>query len=539
MAKRWQGVLVSLALLIAATLIIIHPWDGGGGAEEVSATLRIAPQNFTLQEGKSTPLYLSFVSSQGLPIAANISWQLVASGNTGSITYFSSSNTSATNASGHLRVTYHAPADVNVLNHSITITAAAHWQGTDYIARAQGIVYPVLHTTKLSLAGHPGTVISGETIVLHSSLRVAEGTSWAPLAGKRLSATFFLLNGSRLIPWRTTSFATDAQGMARIPFFMSDVNTTTTVVCWVRMPQNLTGEVDYAGCDRVTNITVIPERPGDFPVVLIHGWGGSVSNWLLNYTWWNLSQKLQQHGHTVLDFDPSTPGIQFLRYDPGWQDHHISWIAARVNDEIERALVMNGYPPHQTIDIVAHSMGGLVARFLAEHRGADVDYWNESWTPGDPGHPWFGDGIPDITIGGERIDDLIVVGTPCHGVPPNVNASLLNILGYLYFPWWACPVQDMIYTSKFLDAMGYQASDLVDYYAVGGDIGFMVGPPRDFNGDGIPAHSDGLVPTESPYLEDRPLYVVQGKAWPQGDADHISLIAINDSVHRYILDHLC
>ncbi|HDS59460.1 MAG TPA: hypothetical protein ENN54_04120 [Thermoplasmatales archaeon] len=358
MAPRWPGALAALALVLTVALVLAYLWGGGGEAEEVSATLDISPQKFSLQEGESITLHLSFASSRGLPIAANVSWQLIASGNTGSITYLSSANTSATNASGHLQVRYHAPADVNVLSHSVSITAAARWQGTDYVARAEGTVRPLLHATRLSLTGNPGTVIAGETVTLYASLRAAEGDTWSPLGGKRLSATFFVRNGSRLVPWHSTGVTTDGQGMARIPFFMSDVEASTPVVCWVRLPQNLTGEVDYAGCDRVTNITVIPERPGDFPVVLIHGWGGSVSTWLLNHTWWNLTQKLQQHGHTVLDFDPSTPGIQFLRYDPGWQNHHISWIAARVNERIERALVMNGYPPDQTVDIVAHSMGG-------------------------------------------------------------------------------------------------------------------------------------------------------------------------------------
>ena len=96
----------------------------------------------------------------------------------------------------------------------------------------------------------------------------------------------------------------------------------------------------------------------------------------------------------------------------------------------------------------------------------------------------------------------------------------------------------MIYHSKFLEAMGYNGTDIVDYYGVGGDIGFIAGVPVDFDGDGITHTSDGLVPAESPYLNGRPLYIVDGKAWPAGDCDHISEIAINQDVHDYIIEHL-
>ena len=62
--------------------------------------------------------------------------------------------------------------------------------------------------------------------------------------------------------------------------------------------------------------------------------------------------------------------------------------------------------------------------------------------------------------------------------------------------------------------------------------------PKDFDGDGIAHYSDGLCPTESPYLKGGPLYILEGKAWPYGKEDHLSLIGINDRVHEYILEHL-
>ncbi|MGC9309039.1 MAG: esterase/lipase family protein, partial [Thermoplasmatota archaeon] len=300
---------------------------------------------------------------------------------------------------------------------------------------------------------------------------------------------------------------------------------------------NLTGDRDYTGCTGMHSITVRPETPGMYPVVLIHGWFGSMTHKLIQ-TWSNITEKLQRHGFTILDFDTTRPGIQYLRYKPGWADHHISWMAGKVNDAIKEALVENGYSPNQTIDIVTHSMGGLVARFLAEQVDADVDKWNNSWQPGDQGTPWYGDGDPDISIGGRQIDDLFMVGTMNHGTPPNLNETFLKRLDYIPLPWWTCQMQDMVYQSKFLEALGYQGCDIVDYYAIGSDIGFRIGEPKDFDGDGVAHTTDGLVPTESPYLEGAPLYIVTGEARPNGDADHNSQIAINDEIHQYIIRHL-
>jgi hypothetical protein len=96
----------------------------------------------------------------------------------------------------------------------------------------------------------------------------------------------------------------------------------------------------------------------------------------------------------------------------------------------------------------------------------------------------------------------------------------------------------MIYHAPFLEAMGYTGCDVVDYHAIGGDIGYIFGNPVDFDGDGTPHYSDGLCPTESPYLTGKPFLLIQGAAWPNGAADHLSLIMINDTVHDYILTHL-
>lgn len=527
-------VLLSIIGLALVTSVIAYNWQPSHDDDDAAASLVLSPATFTLGEGETTTLTLSFTTEEGAPIIAAVSWTINASGDTGELHY-----AAETNASGVLNATYKAPADVDVHRHKVSIEAHAVWKGKTYGARTRGVVSPTaIHETAVTVSAERNTMTAGETVMVTATLRRRSDQQWHSLAGQPLTWTFFDQGGGELQPLTTVTTTTDSAGRATVPFFISDVNGTREVLCWVQMAENLSGDLELQGCECTTTLEVQPETPGTYPVVLIHGWGASVSDSILNFTWWNLTQKLQRQGYDVLDFDTSTPGIRYLRYAPGWTDHHIPWIAARVSHAIRHALVMNGYSSHQTFDVVAHSMGGLVARFMAEHPGADVDHWNSSWQPGDEGTPWYGDGDADVVIGGRQIDDLVMVGTPNHGVPPNIDEKLLDVLGYLPIPWWACQTQDMVYNSTFLEAMSYGGCGIVDYRGVGTDIGFTIGEPRDFDGNGVNHTTDGLVPTESPYLEGCPLHIVRGKAWPAGDADHLSQIAINDQVHRYIIHHL-
>jgi len=540
MKAKDKVIVIALAGIILVSAILLYSWaDSRHSEEKPAAMLEVQPKNFTIYEGGSVSINLSFKDRNGKPISADVEWQISATGDTGKITYPPDVNVSSTNSSGMVSVIYHAPDDVDVMNLPVKILAKAIWNGKNYTAEINGTIKPILHNTTVSISSTRKKMIAGETCHVKATLIGYIDKKWKPLANKTVKFTFFEKeNGSTLKKVWEKIGTTNPAGKVEVPFFISDVNSTADIICSAKFERNLSGETDYEGCSRLLNITVVPEKPGDFPVVLIHGWIGSTTNWLLNYTWWNLSQELQQKGFKLLDFDVSKPGIQLLEYEPGWQEHHIPWIAARVSEKIEQALVWNGYPPNQTIDIVAHSMGGLVSRFMAEHGGADVDYWNSSWMPGDDGYPWYGDGDSDVHINGEQIDDLIAVGTPCHGVPPGINESIQKVIGYLYFPSWMAQVPDMVYHSKFLEAIGYNGTDMVDYYGVGCDIGYIAGMPMDFDGDGIAHTSDGLVPTESPYLTGKPFYILEGKAWPAGDCDHISEIAINQDVHDYIIEHL-
>ena len=520
-------VLVAVLIIAISPLFLVHSHK----KEEAKYELIITPKSFRIEEGKNVTIVVR-VLKNGKPIETKIEWQVKSNGSTGQlIPQFPSE----TNESGYLKAIYVAPYDVNEMEHNVTLIAKIFYDDKEKMVEINGSVYPHLYNTKIIIKGDREKIIAGETCHFTASIAYFDKI-WIPLENATIKWKF-LVNGSVLMQQESKS---NKIGISKIPFFYSNANKSMNVSVIAIYERNLSGYIDLNGSEsNILNLHIRPEKPGDFPVVLIHGWIGSTSRALINFTWYNLTQKLIKHGFKVLDFDPVKPGIQWLEYEPGWENHHIPWIAAKVSQEIRKALILNGYPPNQTIDIVAHSMGGLVARFMAEHYMADVDYWNDSWAPGDPGYPWYGDGDPDVVIGPEQIDDLIAVATPCHGVPPGINESVLQIINYANFPWWIAQVPDMIYHSPFLEAMGYKSNPLVDYYGVGGDIGWIFGGvPQDFDGDGVAHNSDGLCPTESPYLEGRPLYMLIGKAWPYGEEDHLSLIGINDKVHEYILKHL-
>ena len=535
MKNIWKIFAVVSIILFCIILILAYNWANESGKEKAKTSLEVSPSSFSIYEGDSINISIHLKVENGIP-AVPVEWDVVASGDTGEI--FSPSET---DSFGNLTAIYYAPNDVDVMNQSVTLIATIIWNGEKFNAVVNGVIHPILHETTISISSTKKKMIAGETTHMKAKIIGFVDKKWQPLVNETIKWTFFGKEegepGYKKLGEKKEK--TNQLGICDTPFFISDVDKNTTVIATAQFEENLSGDIDYMGCSSTFYLSVTPKKPGDFPVVLIHGWIGSVSDWLINVTWWNITQKLLQHGYKVLDFDVSKPGIQYLTYEPSWQEHHIPWIAAEVSRKIRDALVLNGYPPNQTIDIIGHSMGGLIARFMAEHGGADVNFWNESWEPGDKGYPWYGDGYPDVCITGDQIDDLFLIGTPCHGVPPGINESILSIIGYLYFPWWIGQVPDMIYHSKFLEAMGYEGCDIVDYYSVGGDIGFILGgEPVDFDGDGIAHTSDGLCPTESPYLEGKPLLIIIGKAWPKGDADHMSLIAINKEVHEYILKHL-
>lgn len=231
-------------------------------------------------------------------------------------------------------------------------------------------------------------------------------------------------------------------------------------------------------------IDAVEAHEGNYPIVLIPGWHGNAD------TFREMIPALSAQGFTVLDFDSATAGIQAMGYAPTGSGQHISYVAGKIVEEkIQAALAANGYSSTQKVDIVAHSMGGLVSRFLIEQPGADVDSWSS--TSG-----WYGDGTPDVrTDWKSRVDDLIMLGTPNHGtweawVPATIGG----------FGNWNPTGGDMFYNSKFLSRMGYAMPTGERYHCVGGDPQYLQWMKYDFDGDGIKHGFDGVVPAESPYV---------------------------------------
>jgi pimeloyl-ACP methyl ester carboxylesterase len=218
-----------------------------------------------------------------------------------------------------------------------------------------------------------------------------------------------------------------------------------------------------------------------YPIVLIHGWTGAGTSFN------SMIPKLQAQGFTVLDMNSSTAGTQALTYNPT-TGQHIPALAKQVQDKIQAALAANGYPATQPVDIVAHSMGGLVARFLIEHPGADVDSFDSTG--------WHGDGVADIrTDWASRVDDLVMLGTPNHGtwegwVPGTIGG----------FGAWNASGGDMKPGSTFLTKMGYAEPAGETYTAIGGDPTYGQFLKYDYTGDGVKHGFDGVVPAESPFV---------------------------------------
>lgn len=121
---------------------------------------------------------------------------------------------------------------------------------------------------------------------------------------------------------------------------------------------------------------------GTFPVVLIAGLASDGSGF------GPLVARLQSSGVPVLDLDPTRRGTQPFTFFPKDPSDHVPTIARQqLGPKVRAALALAGRDPAtQRIDVVAHSYGGLLARWLVEQEG---------WAP--------------------LVDDLVLVATPNRG----------------------------------------------------------------------------------------------------------------------------
>lgn len=183
------------------------------------------------------------------------------------------------------------------------------------------------------------------------------------------------------------------------------------------------------------------------PLVLLHGWTGDATTWAI------MARELAAQGVEVLDFDAGEPGLQLLAFEPDSPEETIEEVAATdVLPEVRRALAEAGFAPDAPVDVVGHSMGGLVGRVLVERQGH-----------------------------GAQVATLTMVGTPNRGTP-------------MSGPWlcraapesWRGSCLQMEEGSPFLEGLGYEPRPATTSYATIGGGKDTVAPDRSVRLDGVP-----------------------------------------------------
>ena len=211
---------------------------------------------------------------------------------------------------------------------------------------------------------------------------------------------------------------------------------------------------------------------GRLPVVLVAGVMSRGAGFA------RLTAAMQAEGTPVLDFDPAAPGIQPFTYAPLSEDQHVGDLAATMlQPAIKDALVRAGYDgDRQHVDIVAHSVGGLLARFLVERPGGAVDAG------------WAG-----------RVDDLVLVATPNHGSSFGSRLARAE-----HHSDWNGVAGDFRPGSPFLTDLGTTEPSGEVYTTIGGEAWPLNWWRSDEDGDGHRHGHDGVVPAESPSLTGAP-----------------------------------
>lgn len=196
---------------------------------------------------------------------------------------------------------------------------------------------------------------------------------------------------------------------------------------------------------------------GSFPVVEVAGLGSTGENFA------PLTRALQRAGTEVLDFDPDRAGTQPLVYEPA-PGASIPEVAADVvQPAVHAALERAGLDPdRQVVDVVAHSMGGLLVRYLVEH---PVGRW------------------------AERVDDLVMVATP------NLGSDVIYWETRPGSGRFAMLGEQMRPGSAFLRRLGTTEPPGEVYTAVGGDPWLLRWWRHGAHG------FDDQVPTESVFMD--------------------------------------
>lgn len=207
---------------------------------------------------------------------------------------------------------------------------------------------------------------------------------------------------------------------------------------------------------------------GPLPVVLIAGFMSAGDGFA------TLIRTLEAAGIPVLDFDPDRPGAQPFTFAPTSADQHLLDIAGAVlQPAIGAALGRSGFDPErQHVDVVAHSVGGLLARVLVEKAGEGIE-----------------------TTWAARVDDLVMVATPNHG---SAFGSWL-VRSHRRSAWNGL-AGDFRPGASLLERLGTAEPSGEVYTAIGGEAWPLNWLRSDEDGDGRSHGHDGVVPAESPAL---------------------------------------
>lgn len=197
---------------------------------------------------------------------------------------------------------------------------------------------------------------------------------------------------------------------------------------------------------------------GSFPVVLV---GGLASD---GAGFGPLRDRLARDGVAVLDLDGDRAGVQPFTFWPTTADQHVATVAVQqLAPAIRAGLQRAGYDPdHQKVDVVAHSYGGLLARWLVEQ---------EHWA--------------------DRVDDLVTVATPHHGTEIGFRVATLGP-GH---EEWDGVGGDIRPRSATLRRLADREPEGEVYTTIGGDPSALRW--LRFGGHGF----DGTVPAESALLD--------------------------------------
>lgn len=214
---------------------------------------------------------------------------------------------------------------------------------------------------------------------------------------------------------------------------------------------------------------------GRLPVVLVAGVNSQGAGFA------RLAATLQAEGTPVLDFDPARPGLQPFTFAPLQEGQHVGDVAsALLQPAVKEALLRSGYDPErQHVDVVAHSVGGLLVRFLVERPGGPVD---AGWAA--------------------RVDDLIMVATPNHG-----SSLGSRLAASEHHPIWNAVAADFRPGSPLLTDLGTAEPTGEVYTVIGGEAWPLNWLRSDEDGDGRSHGHDGVVPAESPALTGAPLAI--------------------------------